>query len=85
MSNALIGETLAVVSQDAEILPHRYASHGDYSVVEIDLNNTRTITLAATYVTPEYLNIIVLATVISAVVGIGIYSTKRQPTLMLKA
>lgn len=85
LPTALIGETLAVVDENDKILRHTYADHGEYSIVEIQLDNSRFITLSATYVTPEYLNIIVLATVISAVVGICIYSAKRQPTLVLKA
>lgn len=84
MSNDLIGETLAVIDQNTQVLDFRYASHGDFSIVEVDLNDTRKITLVATYVVPEYLGgALVMLIIASVVIGTMVFIAKRKPTLVL--
>jgi hypothetical protein len=83
MSNDLIGETLSVVDQDGGLLDYRYSEHDNFSIVEIDLDDTRTITLLATYVVPEYLDIAILGAVIASIIGVSMYIKYRQPKLTI--
>lgn len=84
MSNDLIGETIAVVDQNTEVLDFRYTSHGEFSIVEIDLNDTRVITLAATYVVPEYLGgALVMLIVATVVIGAMVYVARTKSSLVL--
>ena len=86
MPNALIGETLAVIADGDRILEHTYTQQGEFSIVEVQINEpARVLTFEATYVTPEYLSIAILGAVIAAVIGIGVYSTRKQPALLIKA
>ena len=73
----LIGETLVVVDENNNILVHRYADHNDYSIVEIEMNGNRFITLTATYITPEYLGILAFAILVGTIVVISLVSNKR--------
>lgn len=82
LPTVLIGETLAVVDENDKILRHTYADHDEYSIVEIQLDNSRFITLSATYVTPEYLGVVAVAGIISAVLLITILQSKKFPTLI---
>ena len=86
MPNALIGETLAVIADGDRILEHTYTQQGEFSIVEVQINEpSRVLTFEATYVTPEYLGIAILGAVIATVIGIGVYSTRKQPALLIKA
>jgi plastocyanin len=86
MPNALIGETLIVIQDEEKILEHTYTQHGEFSIVEVYINEpTRVLTFEATYVTPEYLDIFILGAVIIAVICISIYSKRKQPMLIIKA
>lgn len=84
MPNGLIGETLVVIQEDATILPHTWTQHGDYSIVEIQINEpARILTIGATYVTPEYLDIAILGAIIGAIIGISVYIKYKQPKLTI--
>lgn len=82
LPTALIGETLAVVDENNNMLQHTYADHGDYSIVEIQTDNSRFIHLSATYVVPEYLGLVAVAIVIGTIMALFTYHSRKTPAML---
>lgn len=84
LQDEMISETLIVVNEDNVIIPHLWAQHNGFSIVEIDIiPPSKTITLGAVHVTPEYLDIAILGSIIGAIIGISVYIKYKHPKLTI--